>query len=122
MRRLLASVGPVPSTPLGAIRWQTYWRRPNIAAWSPLAVWPREWIFPLTVLPFILRNVTLAGIDSVNARQEVRVQAWLRLARDLDLGKLAWTTRVVGLADVPEVVARMLEGKAQGRTVVDVNA
>jgi acrylyl-CoA reductase (NADPH) len=77
---------------------------------------------PATVLPFILRNVTLAGIDSVNAPQEVRVEAWLRLARDLDLGKLAHATRVVGLADVPEVVARMLEGKVQGRTVVDVNA
>jgi acrylyl-CoA reductase (NADPH) len=77
---------------------------------------------PGTVLPFILRNITLAGIDSVKAPQEVRVQAWLRLARDLDLGKLARTTRMVGLADVPEVVARMLEGKIQGRTVVDVNA
>ncbi len=77
---------------------------------------------PATVLPFILRNVTLAGIDSVNAPQEVRVEAWLRLARDLDLGKLAHATRVVGLADVPEVVVRMLEGKVQGRTVVDVNA
>jgi acrylyl-CoA reductase (NADPH) len=77
---------------------------------------------PGTVLPFILRNVTLAGIDSVNAPQEVRTQAWSRLARDLDLGKLARMTQVVRLTDVPEVVARMLEGKVQGRTVVDVNA
>src|SRR6266568_8023519 len=44
---------------------------------------------PATVLPFILRNVTLAGIDSVNAPQGVRVEAWSRLARDLDLKKLA---------------------------------
>ncbi|MHB9842112.1 acrylyl-CoA reductase (NADPH) [Paraburkholderia terrae] len=77
---------------------------------------------PGSVLPFILRNVTLAGIDSVNAPQEVRVQAWSRLARDLDLDKLAHTTRVVGLAEVPAAIDRMLQGKVQGRTVVDVNA
>ncbi|GGE00677.1 alcohol dehydrogenase [Polymorphobacter glacialis] len=77
---------------------------------------------PGSVLPFILRNVTLAGIDSVNAPQAVRVEAWSRLARDLDLGKLARTTRMIGLADVPEVAAQILEGKVQGRTVVDVNA
>jgi acrylyl-CoA reductase (NADPH) len=77
---------------------------------------------PGSVLPFILRNVTLAGIDSVNAPQEARIEAWSRLARDLDLGKLARTTRVVGLAEVPVVVGRMFEGKVRGRTVVDVNA
>lgn len=77
---------------------------------------------PATVLPFILRNVTLAGIDSVNAPQEVRIEAWSRLARDLDPGKLARTTTVVGLADVPDIARRVLEGKIQGRTVVDVNA
>ena len=77
---------------------------------------------PTTVLPFILRNVTLAGIDSVNAPQHVRMEAWSRLARDLDLEKLARTTSVVGLSGVPDVVQRMAEGKVQGRTVVDVNA
>lgn len=77
---------------------------------------------PGSVLPFILRNVTLAGIDSVNAPQEARIQAWSRLARDLDLSKLARTTQVVGLAEVPAVVGRMFAGKVQGRTVVDVNA
>jgi len=77
---------------------------------------------PASVLPFILRNVTLAGIDSVNAPQEVRIQAWERLARDLELGKLGRTTQVVGLADVPAVAGRMFEGKVRGRTVVDVNA
>lgn len=77
---------------------------------------------PATVLPFILRNVTLAGIDSVNAPQSIRVKAWSRLARDLDLDKLARTTKIVGLAEVPDVAARILEGKIQGRTVVDVNS
>lgn len=77
---------------------------------------------PGSVLPFILRNVTLAGIDSVNAPQPVRIEAWSRLARDLDLGKLARTTQVVPLAEVPPVTGRMFEGKVRGRTVVDVNA
>ncbi|MHC8378438.1 acrylyl-CoA reductase (NADPH) [Pseudomonas sp. MDT1-16] len=77
---------------------------------------------PASVLPFILRNVTLAGIDSVNAPQQVRLQAWSRLAADLDLGKLARTTQVIGLAEVPAIADRVLEGKVRGRTVVDVNA
>ena len=77
---------------------------------------------PASVLPFILRNVTLAGIDSVNAPQEARIKAWSRLARDLDLSKLAHTTQVVGLAEVPAVADRLFEGKVRGRTVVDVNA
>jgi len=77
---------------------------------------------PASVLPFILRNVTLAGIDSVNAPQEARLQAWSRLAHDLDLRKLARTTQVVALAEVPAVAGRLLAGKVRGRTVVDVNA
>jgi acrylyl-CoA reductase (NADPH) len=77
---------------------------------------------PGSVLPFILRNITLAGIDSVNAPYESRLQAWTRLASDLDLSKLARTTQVVGLAQVPAVIGRMFEGKVQGRVVVDVNA
>jgi acrylyl-CoA reductase (NADPH) len=75
-----------------------------------------------TVLPFILRNVTLAGIDSVNAPRQVRIEAWSRLARDLNLDKLARTVRLVGLAEIPDVVGQMLAGNVQGRTVVDVNS
>lgn len=77
---------------------------------------------PSSVLPFILRSVTLAGIDSVNAPREVREDAWARLASDLDLGKLARATQVVGLADVPALTAPVLQGQVRGRTVVDVNA
>ncbi|AUQ27501.1 oxidoreductase [Dickeya zeae] len=76
---------------------------------------------PGSVLPFILRNVTLAGIDSVNAPQDVRLQAWERLATDLDLGKLAHATQVIGLTDVVDLVGPMLHGQVRGRTVVDVN-
>jgi len=76
---------------------------------------------PASMLPFILRNVTLAGIDSVNAPQDVRLQAWSRLARDLDLDKLARATQEVALADVPRVASDVLAGKIRGRTVVNVN-
>jgi acrylyl-CoA reductase (NADPH) len=77
---------------------------------------------PGTVLPFILRNVTLAGIDSVNAPRQARTEAWSRLARDLNLNKLGRTVRLVGLGEVPDVVGQLFAGKVQGRTVVDVNA
>jgi len=77
---------------------------------------------PGSVLPFILRNVTLAGIDSVNAPQDVRVQAWARLARDLGPGKLARATQIVPLAEVPSLAVPVLQGQVRGRTVVDVNA
>jgi acrylyl-CoA reductase (NADPH) len=75
-----------------------------------------------SVLPFILRNVTLAGIDSVQAPRSVRIEAWTRLAADLDLGKLASTVEVIGLKDVLDVFPAFLEGKVRGRLVVDVNA
>lgn len=77
---------------------------------------------PATVLPFILRNVTLAGIDSVNAPQEVRLEAWSRLAQDLDFAKLARVVSVVSLEGVPDVARRIIKGEVQGRTIVDVNA
>ncbi len=76
---------------------------------------------PGSVAPFILRNVTLAGIDSVNAPREVRLEAWRRLAEDLDVTKLASTITEVGLAEVPGVAADILQGRVRGRTVVDVN-
>lgn len=77
---------------------------------------------PMTVLPFILRNVTLAGIDSVNAPQQVREQAWQRLARDLDLDMLARATTTAPLSQVPEIAEQLLRGQVQGRVVIDVNA
>lgn len=77
---------------------------------------------PGSVLPFILRNVTLAGIDSVNAPQDVRLQAWRRLASDLDVKTLAQATQEVALADVPRIANDVLAGRVRGRTVVNVNA
>ncbi len=77
---------------------------------------------PGTMAPFILRGVTLAGIDSVRAPKGKRVKAWERLARDLDLDKLEQMTSVIGLEQVLEVAPRVLAGETRGRTVVDVNA
>jgi acrylyl-CoA reductase (NADPH) len=76
---------------------------------------------PATVAPFILRGVTLYGIDSVMAPLAVRQAAWRRLARDLDLAKLAAMTREIGLDEAPSVAAQLLDGKVRGRVVVDVN-
>ena len=77
---------------------------------------------PGSVAPFILRNVTLAGIDSVNAPRDVRLEAWSRLAKDLKPATLASTITEIKLADVPQTCADILAGKIRGRTVVNVNA
>ena len=77
---------------------------------------------PGSVAPFILRGITLAGIDSVNAPMAKRVEAWNRLAKDLDLKKLDAMTSRVALKDVPALGAEILAGKVRGRIVVDVNA
>ena len=75
---------------------------------------------PGTVMPFILRGVTLAGIESVNAPRAKREEAWSRLARDLDRGKLTRITRRVRLEDVKQVGAEIVAGKIRGRTVVEL--
>lgn len=77
---------------------------------------------PSAMAPFILRNITLAGIDSVNTPREVRLEAWARLARDLDPAKLASTIREASLAEVPGLAAAILKGQLQGRTVINLNA
>ena len=77
---------------------------------------------PLSVIPFLLRGVSLFGIDSVLQPFEARQRAWARLARDLDLGLLESMVRPAGLAEVPALGAAILDGKVQGRVVVDVNA
>lgn len=75
---------------------------------------------PASVLPFILRGVTLYGIDSVMAPRPLREAAWKRLARDLDVAKLASITSARPLADVPNVADELLAGKVRGRVVIDV--
>jgi acrylyl-CoA reductase (NADPH) len=78
--------------------------------------------FPSSVAPFILRGVTLAGIDSVMAPRAVREAAWARLAQDLDAAQLERMTREVGLADAIGLGAEILAGQVRGRVVVNVNA
>jgi acrylyl-CoA reductase (NADPH) len=114
--RWVGAVDSVGSHTLANVLAQTQYR--GVVASCGLAQGPD---LPASVLPFILRNVTLAGIDSVNAPQRVRVEAWSRLAHDLDLKKLAQATQVVGLAAVPDVANCILEGRVRGRVVVDVN-
>ncbi|MGQ7793918.1 acrylyl-CoA reductase (NADPH) [Faunimonas sp. B44] len=75
---------------------------------------------PATVAPFILRGVSLLGIDSVMAPRPLREEAWRRLADDLDVGKLGAMTRRVAFEDVPEASADLLDGKVRGRLVVPV--
>jgi len=75
---------------------------------------------PTTVMPFILRGVTLTGINSVFAPAPLREEAWARLATDLDLELLDSLTTTVPLADAVAVAERIVRGEIRGRVVVDV--
>ena len=77
--------------------------------------------FPGSVAPFILRGVTLIGIDSVMAPKARRVKAWQRLAQDLDREKLARMTVTRPIADVVALAPEILAGKVRGRVVLEVN-
>ncbi|QKZ04781.1 MDR family oxidoreductase [Pseudomonas eucalypticola] len=77
--------------------------------------------FPGSVAPFILRGVSLLGIDSVKRPQADRIEAWERLARDLDRDLLALISREIGLSEVVAVAAQLMDGGVRGRVVVDVN-
>ncbi|MGH6986404.1 MAG: MDR family oxidoreductase [Caulobacteraceae bacterium] len=77
---------------------------------------------PASVAPFILRGVKLAGVDSVMRPKSDRVEAWARLARDLDFEKLDRLSTTAPLADVPRIATEIVEGKVRGRVAIDVNA
>ena len=76
---------------------------------------------PATVAPFILRGVTLIGVDSVYAPMELREEAWRRLAEELPRGMLEANTRELGLSEIAAAASPLLEGRIRGRIVVDVN-
>ncbi len=78
--------------------------------------------FPASVAPFILRGVTLFGIDSVMAPQSKRRRAWQRLASDLDRAALARLSRTIPLGDAIATAGELMAGRVRGRVVVDVNA
>ena len=77
--------------------------------------------FPASVAPFILRGVSLLGIDSVMAPRPPRLAAWNRLAKELDPALLDVIATDIGLVDAIGVAADLLAGKVRGRVVVDVN-
>jgi acrylyl-CoA reductase (NADPH) len=74
------------------------------------------------VYPFILRNVSLLGINSVLTPKPLGIQAWERLARELPLDKLDSLTTTEPLSAIFELAEKILAGKTRGRVVIDVNS
>ena len=77
---------------------------------------------PASVAPFILRNIALLGVESVMCPKPRRLEAWARLARDLDAGKLAAMSTIVPFARVIEVATEILAGTVRGRVIVEIPA
>ena len=77
--------------------------------------------FPASVAPFILRGVSLLGVDSVMAPKARRLAAWKRLSRDLDAGALESIAREIALEEAIAAAGELMDGKVRGRIVVDVN-
>ncbi len=75
---------------------------------------------PTTVMPFILRGVSLLGIDSVMAPRALREEAWSRLASDLDLEKLESLTTKIGFDDLIDAANKIIDGKIRGRVVAEI--
>jgi acrylyl-CoA reductase (NADPH) len=75
---------------------------------------------PASVAPFILRGVSLLGIDSVRAPRSVREEAWARIARNLDREKLARMTRTIPFEEVRQAAADIVAGQVRGRLVVEI--
>ncbi|MCB1494098.1 MAG: oxidoreductase, partial [Rhodobiaceae bacterium] len=75
---------------------------------------------PATVAPFILRGVSLLGIDSVMAPKAKRVEAWNRIVSDLDLAKLDAITSTIPFDKVIETAPTILSGGIRGRVVVEI--
>lgn len=76
---------------------------------------------PTTVMPFILRNVRLQGVDSVMCPLSRRQQAWQRLARELPAAALGEIGHSIGLDEVPDYAQRIVEGQVRGRVIVDMS-
>ena len=76
---------------------------------------------PGSVAPFILRGISLAGVDSVRAPQSRRLEAWSRLASELKRELLEANTETVGLGAVAALAPKLLAGQVRGRVLVDVN-
>ena len=112
-----ASIDSVGSTTLATVIAQTQYN--GIVTACGLA---GGFDLPASVMPFILRGVTLRGVESIMVALDRRERAWHDLATLLDLKKLAEVYQTVPLADVPELSRAILKGQVRGRIVVDVNA
>jgi len=75
---------------------------------------------PSSVAPFILRGVSLLGIDSVMAPKEVRMEAWRRIGQDLDVAKLKALSTTIGFDGIIDAARAIVEGRIRGRVVVDM--
>jgi acrylyl-CoA reductase (NADPH) len=75
---------------------------------------------PTSVAPFILRGVSLLGVESVMTPRPIRLEAWARLARDLDRAKLAVMTTTIPLEGVIAIGPEIVAGRVRGRTVVEM--
>lgn len=115
--RWAAAIDSVGSTTLANILAATQWH--GVVAACGLA---GGMDLPATVAPFILRGVSLLGIDSAQMLMPRRVQAWERLARDLDMDKLSSMTRMIDLEEVEQAAGEILAGKVRGRLVVGIAA
>jgi acrylyl-CoA reductase (NADPH) len=78
--------------------------------------------FPATVAPFILRGVSLLGINSVTQPYERRIEAWQRLPTQLNLDNLAFMTKEITLQESLAAASQLMQGQIRGRLIVDVNS
>lgn len=114
-QRFAGAIDGVGSTTLANVVAQTAWGG-TVAAYG-LAQGPD---LPTTVLPFILRGVTLAGVNSVECPLPLRERAWDALAAELDVDLLDSMTTSIGLSETIDYAERILAGQVRGRTVVEV--
>jgi acrylyl-CoA reductase (NADPH) len=75
---------------------------------------------PTSVAPFILRGVSLLGINSVTLPKRLREEAWGRLVTDLDRGKLRAMTETIGFDKIEATARRIAEGQVRGRVLVEM--
>ncbi|GAA1490176.1 MDR family oxidoreductase [Brachybacterium sacelli] len=114
-QRWAGAIDAVGSTTLANVLAQTTWGG-TVAAYG-LA---QGMDLPTSVMPFILRHVSLAGVNSVDAPSALRERAWDALVRELDLDLLDSLTTSIGLSETIPIAQRILSGEIRGRTVVDV--
>ncbi len=108
-----AAAGPMLSRILAQLRYGGAAAAVGLAAGTSLQI---------SLLPFLLRGISLLGIDTVAAPVELRQRAWQRLARDLPNDRLQSMIREATLEELPDLGREILEGRIRGRVVVDVNA